>query len=119
MADVIITGDDDSVSSEWCPEVLPYENTDSYDGAIIGNSANKESRKNQPQKDCSQEIQPSENCVSLLLSLRNSERSEALASFPSQVGSLKMTLRFRVCRSRSSLQVEETVRHLQTRLKDP
>ena len=115
MADVIITGDDDSVSSEWCPEVLPYENTDSYDGAIIGNSANKESRKNQPQKDCSQEIQPSENCVSLLLSLRNSERSEALASVASQVGSL----RFRVCRSRSSLQVVETVRHLQTRLKDP
>ena len=107
MADVIITGDDDSVSSEWCPEVLPYENTDSYDGAIIG------------KKDCSQEIQPSENCVSLLLSLRNSERSEALASVPSQVGSLKMTLRFRVCRSRSSLQVVETVRHLQTRLKDP
>ena len=112
MADVIITGDDDSVSSEWCPEVSLYENTDSYDGNIIGGSANKKSYENQPQKECSQEVQSSENCVSLLLSLRNSERSEPLGGAPSQVGSLNMTLRHRVYQSRSSLQVVEIVRHL-------
>lgn len=85
MADVIITGDDDSVSSEWCPEVSLYENADSYDGIVLGNSANKEGYEKQPRKDGSKEVQQSENCVSLLLSLRNTDRPEPLCSTPSQV----------------------------------
>lgn len=85
MADVIITGEDGSVGSDYYPDVIPYENTDNCYGKVVYGSASKETFGDVSKRKSSQEPILSGNCISLLLSLRNSDKSDTQYGTISQV----------------------------------